>query len=114
MGHCFLDTQNSSGSEESPPYFIDKKCAEIFARRIFGEYFGRFSGFEQSCVQGGGQTSEAGIIYSGLVIIISQNSSKSMEPEPSSSNSSMMPSSSSSVRGARSSAMRPLRVSVVM
>merc|ERR1712141_787655 len=52
--------------------------------------------------------------YSGLVIIISQNSSKSMEPEPSSSSSSRMPSSSSSVRGARSSLMRPLKVSVLM
>merc|ERR1712150_229959 len=51
---------------------------------------------------------------SGLVIIISQNSSKSMEPDPSSSNSSMIPSSSSSVRGASSSPMRPLSVSVVM
>merc|ERR1712141_980859 len=53
-------------------------------------------------------------IYSGLVIIISQNSSKSIEPEPSSSSSSRMPSSSSSVRGASSSLIRPLRVSVVM
>merc|ERR1712141_956688 len=53
-------------------------------------------------------------IYSGLVIIISQNSSKSIEPDPSSSSSSRIPSSSSSVRGARSSLMRPLRVSVVM
>ena len=53
-------------------------------------------------------------LYSGLVIIISQNSSKSMEPEPSSSSSSRMPSSSSLVRGASSSPMRPLRVSVVM
>merc|ERR1711910_305030 len=51
---------------------------------------------------------------SGFVIIISQNSSKSMEPEPSSSNSSMIPSSSSSVRGASSSPIRPLSVSVVM
>ena len=51
---------------------------------------------------------------SGLVIIISQNSSKSMEPEPSSSSSSMIPSSSSSVRGASSSPISPLRVSVVM
>ena len=53
-------------------------------------------------------------VYSGLVIIISQNSSKSMDPEPSSSSSSRIPSSSSSVRGARSSLMSPLRVSVVM
>merc|ERR1719175_340802 len=53
-------------------------------------------------------------LYSGLVIIISQNSSKSMEPEPSSSSSSRMPSTSSSVRGASSSVIRPLRVSVVM
>merc|ERR1719370_1101645 len=51
---------------------------------------------------------------SGLVIIISQNSSKSIEPEPSSSSSSRMPSSSSSVSGASSSDIRPLRVSVVM
>merc|ERR1711910_292607 len=51
---------------------------------------------------------------SGLVIIISQNSSKSIDPEPSSSNSSMIPSSSSSVRGASSSPIRPLSVSVVM
>merc|ERR1711910_5354 len=51
---------------------------------------------------------------SGLVIIISQNSSKSMEPDATSSNSSMIPSSSSSVRGASSSPMRPLSVSVVM
>merc|ERR1712203_645880 len=35
-------------------------------------------------------------VPSGLVIIISQNSSKSMEPEPSSSSSSRMPSTSSS------------------
>merc|ERR1712141_315359 len=53
-------------------------------------------------------------IYSGLVIIISQNSSKSIEPDPSSSSSSRMPSSSSSVRGASSSLIRPLKVSVVM
>merc|ERR1712203_831738 len=38
-------------------------------------------------------------VPSGLVIIISQNSSKSMDPLPSSSSSSRMPSSSSSVRG---------------
>merc|ERR1719220_2758192 len=53
-------------------------------------------------------------VPSGLVIIISQNSSKSIEPEPSSSSSSKMPSSSSSVRGASSSEIKPLRVSVVM
>ena len=38
-------------------------------------------------------------IYSGLFIIISQNSSKSMDPEPSSSSSSIIPSSSSSTIG---------------
>merc|ERR1712206_45544 len=54
------------------------------------------------------------IIYSGFVIIISQNSSKSIDPEPSSSSSSMIPSSSSSVRGASSSPISPLSVSVVM
>merc|ERR1740123_1723213 len=53
------------------------------------------------------------MVYSGLVIIISQNSSKSMDPDPSSS-SSRIPSSSSSVRGASSSPIRPRRVSVVM
>merc|ERR1711974_464300 len=53
-------------------------------------------------------------LYSGLVIIISQNSSKSIEPDPSSSSSSRMPSSSSSVRGASSSEIRPLKVSVLM
>merc|ERR1739838_944795 len=53
-------------------------------------------------------------LSSGFVIIISQNSSKSIDPEPSSSSSSRIPSSSSSVRGARSSEMSPLKVSVVM
>ena len=53
-------------------------------------------------------------IYWGWVIIISQNSSKSMVPEPSSSSSSMMPSSSSSVRGASNSPIRDLRVSLEM
>merc|ERR1739838_677173 len=53
-------------------------------------------------------------LSSGFVIIISQNSSKSIDPEPSSSSSSIIPSSSSSVRGARSSEMSPLKVSVVM
>merc|ERR1711963_1288589 len=50
--------------------------------------------------------------YSGLVIIISQNSSKSIEPEPSSSSSSRIPSSSSSVKGASSSLIRPFIVSM--
>merc|ERR1739849_39210 len=53
-------------------------------------------------------------LYSGLVIIISQNSSKSIEPDPSSSSSSRIPSTSSSVRGARSSVMISLNVSLVM
>ena len=52
--------------------------------------------------------------YSGLVIIISQNSSKSIEPEPSSSSSSRIPSSSSSVSGASSSPISPRSVSTLM
>ena len=52
--------------------------------------------------------------FSGALIIISQNSSKSIVPEPSSSSSSMIPSSSSWESGCNSSEIKPLNVSIVM
>merc|ERR1712172_333619 len=52
--------------------------------------------------------------FSGALIIISQNSSKSIVPDPSSSNSSMIPSNSSLERGCNSSEINPLNVSIVM